>query len=218
MEKEELEWFDNPSFISNILIGIIMIAIIISQSFMTGSDMPVFNTLGSTMNHNSIYLFILFYLIALKTNTGKRSFNYLNLGVIIIYVVAFVASFLTIFQSFGIIPLLNLSILMILSIYLFHSLLRNTRWEKELSMKKSPFNEITNDGYFVTLLTLVIITLLITLIEAVSFDVVVLSLIDAIYLLMLVRFIYLYNEYLNSKELKKGNAKNIIEKVGKADE
>ena len=213
--NSELEWFDNPNFITNLLIGIISVIIIVSQTFAAQNELSVGGVLGSIMNHNSIYLFILFYFIALKTKTGKKNFNYLNLGVIIIYIVTFVASLFTVFQSFGIVPLMNVIILAILTLYLIHSLLKNTKWWKEFKLEKSLFNDISNDGYFISILTITIAYLLVTLIEAVSTEVIVLSLFDAFYLLLFIRFIYLYNEFVNSKELKSKNKKENKKRVSK---
>ena len=211
----ELEWFDNPNFISNLLIGIIALIIIVSQAFATQQELSVIGVLGSIMNHNSIYLFILFYFIALKTRVGKQNFNYLSLGVIIIYIITFIASLFTLFQSFGLVPLMNVLILFLLSIYLSHSLLKNTRWYKEFRLNKSLFNDISNDGYFISILSITIACLLVILIDAISYDVIVLSLFDALYLLLFIRFIYLYNEFIASKELKKKNKQENKKRVSK---
>jgi len=204
-QKQELEWFDSPNILSNFLIGIILIIVIVSQAFAIRNSLPVNSTLGSIMNHNSIYLFMLFYFIALKTRNGKLYFDYLNLAVIILYIISFIAAFLTIFQSFGIVPLINVILLALVSVYLFHSFLKNTKWWREFKLAKSPFNDINNDWYFLAILVIMVVHLLVTLIETTSFDGVILALFDAIYMLLFVRFIYLYNEYLISKELKKNN-------------
>ena len=88
MEKKnnskELNWYDSGNVITSLIIGIILLVIVCSQSFAVSgkSSLALF---GSVINHNSIYLLVLVYFIALKTKEGKRYFNYLNVVLIFIY-------------------------------------------------------------------------------------------------------------------------------------
>ena len=77
LEKKqiEIEWYDNPLIVTNIIIGLIAIIIILSQSFAINNNLSTQAILRSIINHNSIYLIVLVYFVALKTNIGKKYFD-----------------------------------------------------------------------------------------------------------------------------------------------
>ena len=153
-KKEIIEWYDNPNFISNLMIVLIFSIIICSQSFAIGDNNSL-QLFGSIINYNTVYILVLIYFLSLKTSMGKKYFNYLNLFVIFIYLVNTITSFLTVIQDFSLSTVLSFSIVFVLFIYIIHTFLRDTRLWKDFNMKVSPFNELTNDWYFYTLIVLV---------------------------------------------------------------
>ena len=66
----------------------------------------------------------------------------------IVFFIVFVTSILTVFQSFNLATLLTLAINTILVVYFFHVFMRGTRFWKEFSLEKSPFNELSSDWFF----------------------------------------------------------------------
>lgn len=201
-KKVELEWYDNPSIVTNLLILVIALIIIFSQSFAVNSNMSAIYILRSIMNHNSTYLLTLVYFCSLKFDIGKKYFDFLNVFLILLYFLIGFASVFTIFQSFSFYTLLSLVLHVIFLIYLIHTFLRGTRLWKEFRLVKSPFNEITNEGYFYSIMVFAVILLSVNLISATSFDGTVLTLFDCIYTILFARYVYLYFSFLDSKKKK----------------
>ena len=58
LEKKqvEVEWYDNPGIITNIIIALIAIIIILSQSFAINNNLSTQAILSSIFYHNSVYL------------------------------------------------------------------------------------------------------------------------------------------------------------------
>jgi len=211
-KRTEIEWYDNPLIVTNIIIGLIAIIIILSQSFAINNNLSTQAILRSIINHNSIYLIVLVYFVALKTNIGKKYFDFLNIFLIILYFLTAITSVLTLFQSFSLESLIGCLLQIVLFVYLFHTLLRRTRVWKDFHLKKSPFNEIKNDSYFYIVMILAIILLAIDLIATTTFDGTVLALLDAIYIILFARYVYLYGCFLNNKE-KKINTTTSVEEI-----
>lgn len=201
-KEQEFSWFDNPRIITNIIIGLIAVIIILSQSFAINNGLSTGAVLRSIVNHNSIYLITLVYFVALKINTGKKYFNFLNLFLILLYLITSITALLTVFQSFSLTSLVNLALHVVLLIYLTHTLFRRTRVWKEYKLAKSPFNEIKNDGYFYVVVVLAVVILSLNLIFTTSFDGTVLAILDAIYIVFFARYIYLYGVFVDKKEKK----------------
>ena len=216
MDKDKkLKWYDSGNNITTCIIIIVLLTIICSQAFaVVGSN--TISIIASVISHNTIYLLILIYFIGLKTYIGKKYFNYLNVFLMFIYFVLSVTSFLTVIQSFSLNTVLSFSINVIVLIYLFHTMFRDTRVWKEFKLGNSPFNEITNDFYFNTLVILVIISLFVNLISTVVLSGLVISILNALYITFLGRYIYLYRDYLDKKRLdinNKGNFDNLRKEV-----
>ena len=75
MEKiqKEKEWYDNPNLLTNILIGLIAIIIIFSQTFAVRNNLGAEDIFRSLLNYNSIYILMLIYFILLKTRVGRAT-------------------------------------------------------------------------------------------------------------------------------------------------
>lgn len=209
-KKEIIEWYDNPNFISNLMIALIFSIIICSQSFAIGDNNSL-QLFGSIINYNTVYILVLIYFLSLKTSMGKKYFNYLNLFVIFIYLVNTITSFLTVIQDFSLSTVLSFSIVFVLFIYIIHTFLRDTRLWKDFNMKVSPFNELTNDWYFYTLIVLSTGLLIVKLISTLLFSGVILSIFDCLYIIILGRYIYLYRDYLDDKNKDSNNSGNFDE-------
>lgn len=198
MEKVEKEWYDNPRIITNIAISFIVLMLLLSESFAVKNNLSTANILRNLLNHNSIYLIWLIYFVPLKMNSLKKYFHYLNLFLVVVYFIFSLTSILTIIRSFGITSLISLFLNIIILIYIIHVLLKNTRIWKDLKLESSPFNEISNDNYFYAIIILASILLIVNLINVVSFDGVVLSLIGTAYYFAISRYLYLYQVHLDS--------------------
>lgn len=214
MEKQrtQVEWYDNPNIITNLIIIFIGIIIILSQSFAINNNLSTSEILRSIINHNSLYLILLVYFVALKTKVGKRYFDFLNVFLILLYFLNAITSVLTIFQSFSLDALVGCVLQLVLFIYLFHTMFRRTRIWKEFHLGKSPFNEIKNDAYFSSVFILTIILWAVDLIATTTLDGTILTCLDTAFLLLFDRYIFLYGCFLDNKE-KKINTSTTIEDV-----
>ena len=210
MEKEKKEindgvnipWYDNPSVITNLIIGLIAVIIILSQSFAINNNLSTHEILSSIINHNSVYLIALVYFVALKTNIGKRYFDFLNIFLVLLYFITGITAFLTIFQSFSLETIVSCALHLTLFVYLFHTLFRRTRVWKEFHLDKSPFNEIKNDAYFYAIVVLTVVFLALDLIVTTTPDGAILSILDACYMLAFARYVFLYGCFVDNKERK----------------
>ncbi len=212
---KELEWYSNATFITNIILIIILINIIMSQSFAVRNEVEITNIIRSLINHNFIYVIALTYFALLKTNIGKKNFNILNILHIGMYLLMTFASFLTIFQSFGINSLLTLCLNFIILIYMSYTFIKQTRYWKELALYKIPFDEIKNEWYLYSIYIISGMILFVNLISAINIDGIILSLLDTTYIVLFCRYIYLYKDYEDSKEHLALAKKNIRKKANK---
>ena len=210
MKKEDnntVKWYDNAGLISTLIIVVILMMLISSQSFAVVGDSS-FRLFSSVINHNTSYLFILIYFVAIRTSFGKKYFNYFNVFLIFIYLLLSITSFLTVIQSFSLNTIFIFVENIVLLVYLFHTMFRDTRTWKEFKLGDSPFNEIPNDYYFTTLLALITFTLIVNLISTVVISGLVVSIFDAIYIVLFSRYIYLYRVYLDENKLDVNNDGN----------
>ena len=206
MDKNE-KWYNSANTITSIIIGVILLIIIISQSFAFGNN-GSFELFTSIINHNSIYLFILIYLILLKLPAGKSYFNYLNVFLIFIYFITTTTSFLTMIQAFSLNSVLDFTLNILLLIYLVHTLMRDTRIWREFYLSKSPFNELPNDFMFYSIMGVSLVLLAVNLISTVAIRGVILSTLDTIYIILMARYVYLYRKYLDKKKIDVGESMN----------
>ena len=106
----EKDWYDSPNIITYIIIGLLVILIILSQSFAIQNHLSATDILRSILNHNSVYVITLVYFILIRTKVGKKYFDYLNIIMSIFYILISFAGLFTVFQSFGLASLLGLAI------------------------------------------------------------------------------------------------------------
>ena len=201
MNRQEKDFFDSPNMITFIITGLLVVLIILSQSFAIQSHLGASDIFRSIINHNSIYLVSLFYFILIKVKFGKRYFDYLNVVMFVFYLLTTFASLFTIFQSFGFDSILNLSFNVLVTLYFGYSFFTNTVVGRDLKLSNSPLAEIKNDQYYYLLIGIIGVSLIVSLISASSFENVVVYLLEAIYKFLFVRYIYLYKEYIDHKEL-----------------
>lgn len=206
-ENTTLQWYNDPRIITNGITGLILIIVILSQSFAVKQGLNTNDIFRDLLNHNSIYLIVFVYFISLKTKFGKKYFNYFNVFLILLYVIISFTSLLTVFQSFSLISLISLAVNVVLIVYMFHVFFRNTRLWKDYKLVNSPFNDIENDNYFYAIVILSITLLTVNLIETPTVYGVFLSIFDCLYYILVSRYIYLYREYLDSKKKKNSEVK-----------
>ena len=201
-KSSEKDFFDSPSMITYILIGLLVVLIILSQSFAIQSHMEAGDIFRSIINHNSIYLVSLIYFILIRVKFGKKYFDYLNVVMFVFYLLTTFASLFTIFQSFGFDSILNLAFNVLITLYFGYSFFTSTVIGKDLRLSDSPLAEINNGQYYYLLIGIIAISLIVSLVSVNSFEDVVVYLLEAIYQFMFVRYIYLYKEYIERKELE----------------
>lgn len=202
-------WYDRPKTIIISLIVLGLLILIISQSFVINSDISGFKMFGNVLNHNITYMLVLIYSVFLLTKFGKKYFDYINIFLIILYLIIFITSIFTVFQSFSLVTLVSLAIHFILFIYMFHSLLRRTRYWDDLNISKSPFNELNNEWYFNCIVVLEVVLMAINFITLPTFDGIVLSFLDCVFNILFVRYIFLYRNYAESYDK---NVRSSLEK------
>ena len=206
-KSNEKDFFDSPSMITYILIGLLVVLIILSQSFAIQSHMAAGDIFRSIINHNSIYLVSLIYFILIRVKFGKKYFDYLNVVMFVFYLLTTFASLFTIFQSFGFDSILNLAFNVLITLYFGYSFFTSTVIGKDLRLSDSPLAEINNGQYYYLLIGIIAISLIVSLVSVNSFEDVVVYLLEAIYKFMFVRYIYLYKEYIERKELEASKEK-----------
>ena len=206
-KSNEKDFFDSPSMITYILIGLLVVLIILSQSFAIQSHMAAGDIFRSIINHNSIYLISLIYFILIRVKIGKKYFDYLNVVMFVFYLLTTFASLFTIFQSFGFDSILNLAFNVLITLYFGYSFFTSTVIGKDLRLSDSPLAEINNGQYYYLLIGIIAISLIVSLVSVNSFEDVVVYLLEAIYQFMFVRYIYLYKEYIERKELETSKEK-----------
>lgn len=196
----EKEWYNNPSIISTLIVGLIALIIILSQSFAVNGEVSGFTLFSNVLNHNISYMFILVYFIVLRFKVGKTYFNYINLVVMALCFIQTVASLMTVIQSFSLSSLLVCIVQLLVFIYLFHTFLRKTVIWKEFKLEKSVFNDFTNSWYFYSIVIVEVVLVTVDFITISNFDGIVLSLLDCLYTILFARYIYLYGEFINNKD------------------
>ena len=209
INKEE-KWYNQGGKVVNLILLTILLIIVFSQSFATAEGFSI-TLLGSIINHNSIYLFVLIYFVLLKFNFGKKYFNYLNLILLLLYGITTVTSFITLVQSFSLNIVLEFTINFVLLVYLFHTMLRGTRAWKEFKLSGSPFNELTNENLYYIVIVLSVFILIVDLISTEVLRGIIISLLDAVFLVLFGRYIYLYRKFLDDKKIDVDNEGNFDE-------
>ena len=213
-KQKTVKWYNKGESVTNAIIGVILAIIICSQSFANGEfSIALFS---SVINHNSIYLLVLVYFILLKLSVGKKYFNYLNVFLVFIYSIATFTSLLTVIQSFSLTQMLTFLMNFLLLLYMIHTLFRDSTIWKDFRLSASPFNELTNEWFYHSMIIISIILLIVNLISTVVVSGVVIAILDTIYYVLFGRYIFLYREYLDHKQLdsdNEGNFDEVREKV-----
>ncbi len=223
-KKKDMNWYDNPGLISNIILFVLFLIIISSQSLGVKSELSMSDLISNILNLNTTYLIVLLYFVIIKFKYGKRYFSFFNMILLVLYFIVSVTSFLSIFQSFQIVTFLMLLINIVVFIQIFHTVLRDTRVWKEFHLDRSPFNEIKGNGYFYAIFTLCILYLLINLItiSVDQFSGVVITLLVSVFYILFSRYFLLYSNHLDEKKVNSTNIgsfdeikKNVDETVEK---
>ena len=79
-ENKNPLWYDDAYKITDLIIVLILFIIVLSQSFAINSNIDTVSLLKNIINHNIIYLLVIFYFAIIKTSFGKKHFDYLNFG------------------------------------------------------------------------------------------------------------------------------------------
>ena len=201
-KNNNVDWYNDVGKIIDLIIILISVILILSQSFAINHNLSGYDIFRSLLNHNITYLIVISYFICLKFKFGKKYFNYLNLFLLLIYFLISVASLLTIFQSFSLISIISFLFHGILFVYMFHSLLIDTRIWKDFKLDLSPFNDISNENYFYSIVLVGVVFLLVNLIDASTFDSAVLAIFDYLFYVLISRYIYLFGVFFTNRKVK----------------
>ena len=193
--NKEKDWFDSPRMVTYVIIGLLVVLIILSQSFAINSQLGTTDIIRSILNHNSIYVLTLIYFVMLHFKVGKKYFDHLNVIMLIFFGLITLASMFTVFQSFGLASLLQLGINILFTIYFLYAFISNTVIGKELHLSTSVIVELKNEQYFYLITTLLVIHLVVALINSTSFESIVISLLEVLFYFLFARYISLYKEY-----------------------
>ncbi|MCI2042402.1 MAG: hypothetical protein LKJ84_05595 [Bacilli bacterium] len=193
--NKEKDWFDSPRMVTYVIIGLLIVLIILSQSFAINSQLGTSDIIRSILNHNSIYVLTLIYFVMLHFKVGKKYFDHLNVIMLVFFVLITLASMFTVFQSFGLASLLQLGINILFTIYFLYAFISNTVIGKELHLSTSVIVELKNEQYFYLITTLLVVHLVVALINSTSFESIVISLLEVLFYFLFARYISLYKEY-----------------------
>ena len=193
--NKEKDWFDSPRMVTYVIIGLLIVLIILSQSFAINSQLGTSDIIRSILNHNSIYVLTLIYFVMLHFKVGKKYFDNLNVIMLVFFVLITLASMFTVFQSFGLASLLQLGINILFTIYFLYAFISNTVIGKELHLSTSVIVELKNEQYFYLITTLLVVHLVVALINSTSFESIVISLLEVLFYFLFARYISLYKEY-----------------------
>lgn len=135
MKKQEknIEWYNNPSVVTWILIGIIGLIILGSQSNSLIEGVSALKLVQNILNHNITYMIMFLYFVALHTKFGKKYFDYSNVLLMLFLFIIFVTSMLTVFQSFTLASLLSLISNLLIFVYFLHTFSRKLDFGKNLN-------------------------------------------------------------------------------------
>ena len=193
--NKEKDWFDSPRMVTYVIIGLLIVLIILSQSFAINSQLGTSDIIRSILNHNSIYVLTLIYFVMLHFKVGKKYFDHLNVIMLVLFGLITLASMFTVFQSFGLASLLQLGINILFTIYFLYAFISNTVIGKELHLSTSVIVELKNEQYFYLITTLLVVHLVVALINSTSFESIVISLLEVLFYFLFARYISLYKEY-----------------------
>lgn len=206
------QWYDNPDILTTIILIVAVVIIVLSQSMAVNSDVAGIIMLRNLFNHNFTYIAAIIYFTLLKTQIGRRNFNIINVFYICLYILNTVAGVFTIFQSFSLSSILTFLSNILILCYMCFTFLKDTRIWKDFNLDKLPFDEIKNDWYFNAISSISLVLLLINLINVDTFYGIITTTFDTIYIILFARYIYLYKEHNDNKEIK---PKQIEEKTKK---
>lgn len=193
--NKEKDWFDSPRMVTYVIIGLLVVLIILSQSFAINSQLGTSDIIRSILNHNSIYVLTLIYFVMLHFKVGKKYFDHLNVIMLVFFGLITLASMFTVFQSFGLASLLQLGINILFTVYFLYAFISNTVIGKEFHLSTSVIVELKNEQYFYLITTLLVIHLVVALINSTSFESIVISLLEVLFYFLFARYISLYKEY-----------------------
>ena len=209
-DSKEKDWFDSPRLVTYVIIGLLVVLIILSQSFAINSQLGTTDIIRSILNHNSIYVLTLIYFTLLHFKGGKKYFDHLNVIMLIFFGLITLASMFTVFQSFGLASLLQLGINILFTVYFLYAFISNTVIGKELHLNTSAIVELKNEQYFYLITTLLIIHLIVVLINSTTFESIVIALLEVLFYFLFARYIELYYEFNKLKEAS--SKKKIVKK------
>ena len=128
--KKNKEWYDNSRIISLLAIISSLIVVGIGQSLTIKMGFSTGGVFSNRLNANFMYLIMALYFALINFKIGKKYFNYLNLGIIILHGIIGVTSIFTVIQlsSSGTINFLAALISSILNISIFIYMLYSLFW------------------------------------------------------------------------------------------
>lgn len=203
-KNEKKVWYNNPDILTNIILVAALVIIVISQAIAVNSNLSASAMIRNLFNHNFTYIAGLVYFLLLKTSVGRKNFNILNVIYICLYIMIVVANIFTIFQSFGLSAIIGLVLNIIILCYMMYTFLPETRLWKDFKFNKLPISDLKNDYLYYAVCVISMALLFVNLIDAFNFSGVIITIFDTAYIILFIRYIYLYKEYVlkNDKKVK----------------
>ncbi len=203
-DRKKLEWYDNPNLIINMMIGLLAISILVSQTIAIRTGLSFQESVNQLFNDSSVYLFYLVYFVLINLKFGKKHFDALSIVIFVFQSILLLTSLLNIIQTVGVKTIFEFILSIGMWLYLSNSLIRTTKIWKAFNLDLVPTKFFKNIDYFYIVTASSLIILILGLIDSFDFNYVLVILLDCLVYIGVARYLYLYRKY--------NEDKNIIEK------
>ncbi len=208
--KKTVEWFNNPNLIVNMMIGLLAIGILISQTVAIRSGLDFQQAVNQLFNDNSVYTIYLVYFVSLNFKFGKRHFDALSVVMFVFQSIILLTSLLNIIQAVGLISIFDFIMHVALWLYISNSLIKRTSFWKNLNLEQVSFTFIKNIDYFYIVVASSLIILILGLIGSLDFNYVLIILLDCLVYIGVARYLYLFSKYFEDKNKQEEVEEEII--------
>ncbi len=200
MEREK-DWYDDPNILTTVMLFILGLILILSQTYAIRNHLGLWYMIRSLINYSSVYVILLAYFILLKTKVGKRYFVIMNVILGGMFAILSLGSVFSMIQFFKLETIFSFLQNTCVFFYFVKVMGKDTNLYFKLGFSKIPFDKVTNDYYFYGISALYILGMVLSFVDKPPFDTFVLLLLQTIFFIGFVRYLYLYQEYLDEREL-----------------
>jgi len=194
MERER-DWYDDPNILTTVIALILGLILILSQTYAIRNHLGLWYMIRSLINYSSVYVILLAYFILLKTKVGKRYFVLMNIILGFMFAILSLGSIFSMIQFFKLETIFTFLQNTLVFFYFVKVLWRDTKLYSMFGFSKIPFDKVTNDYYFYGISALFILGMILSFVDRPPFDSFVLLLLQTLFFIGFVRYLYLYQEY-----------------------